>query len=137
MGRGHDRDAPQRSFGFKWDDIDFTKRRLGLNGGLVAVGYGVHQTRGKTRTSRRSIDLDTTTLDVLAGWQAFQRSTFAAVGLDPDVMSDFRARYHAVDDPAGHPGRAVSGAVGSEASIAASVVQRSRGHLRTTARGRL
>jgi integrase len=70
--------------GLKWDDIDFTKRRLGLNRGLVAIGYDLHQTRGKTRTSRRSIDLDTTTLDVLAGWQAFQHASFAAVGLDPD-----------------------------------------------------
>ena len=68
--------------GLKWDDIDFTKRRLALNRGLVAIGYDVHQTRGKTRTSRRSIDLDTTTLDVLAGWRAFQHATFAAVGLD-------------------------------------------------------
>jgi integrase len=70
--------------GLKWDDIDFTKRRLGLNRGLVAIGYDLHQTRGKTHTSRRSIDLDTTTLDVLAGWQAFQHASFAAVGLDPD-----------------------------------------------------
>jgi integrase len=51
--------------GLKWDDVDFTKRRLGLDRGLVAIGYDLHQTRGKTRTSRRSIDLDTTTLDVL------------------------------------------------------------------------
>jgi integrase len=70
--------------GLKWDDIDFTKRRLGLNRGLVAIGYDVHQTRGKTRTSRRPIDLDTTTLDVLAGWRAFQQATFAAVGLEPN-----------------------------------------------------
>ena len=70
--------------GLKWDDIDFAKRRLGLNRGLVAIGYDLHQTRGKTRTSRRSIDLDTTTLKVLAGWQAFQHASFAAVGLDPD-----------------------------------------------------
>jgi integrase len=70
--------------GLKWCDIDFTKRRLGLNRGLVAIGYDLHQTRGKTRTSRRSIDLDTTTLAVLAGWQAFQHATFSAVGLQPD-----------------------------------------------------
>ena len=70
--------------GLKWDDIDFHKRRLGLNRGLVAIGYELHQTRGKTRTSRRSIDLDTTTLDVLAGWRAFQHAEFAAVGLEPD-----------------------------------------------------
>ena len=36
--------------GLKWPDIDFNKRRLHLNRGLVAVGYEVHQTRGKTRT---------------------------------------------------------------------------------------
>jgi integrase len=70
--------------GLKWDDVDFTKRRLGLNRGLVAIGYDLHETRGKTRTSRRSIDLDTITLDVLAGWRAFQQATFAAVGLQSD-----------------------------------------------------
>jgi integrase len=70
--------------GLKWDDIDFIKRRLGLNRGLVAIGYDPHETRGKTRTSRRNIDLDTTTLDVLAGWRAFQHAEFAAVGLQPD-----------------------------------------------------
>jgi integrase len=69
--------------GLKWDDIDFTKRRLGLNRGLIAIGYDLHETRGKTRTSRRSIDLDTTTLDVLAGWRAFQHAEFTAVGLGP------------------------------------------------------
>ena len=37
--------------GLKWDDIDFNKRRLCLNRGLVAIGYELHQTRGKTRTS--------------------------------------------------------------------------------------
>jgi integrase len=70
--------------GLKWDDIDFHRRRLALNRGLVAIGYELHQTRGKTRTSRRSIDLDTTTLDVLAGWRAFQHAEFAAVGLEPE-----------------------------------------------------
>lgn len=42
--------------GLKWPDIDFKKRRLNLDRGLVAVGYEVHETRGKTKTSRRSID---------------------------------------------------------------------------------
>ena len=57
--------------GLRWPDIDFAKKRLHLNRGLVAVGYEVHQTRGKTKTARRAIALDDTTLDVLAGWQAF------------------------------------------------------------------
>jgi integrase len=68
--------------GLKWPDIDFTKRRLHLNRGLVAVGYEVQQTRGKTKTSRRNIELDPTTLAVLAGWRAFQAAEFEAVGID-------------------------------------------------------
>jgi integrase len=67
--------------GLKWPDIDFRKRRLALNRGLVAVGYELHQTRGKTRTARRNIDLDDTTLTVLKGWRAFQAAEFAAVGI--------------------------------------------------------
>ena len=68
--------------GIKWPDIDFARKRLHLNRGLVAVGYEVHQTRGKTRNARRSIALDDTTLAVLAGWKAFQTAEFAAVGID-------------------------------------------------------
>ncbi len=68
--------------GLKWPDIDFAKRRLHLNRGLVAVGYEVHQTRGKTRNARRSIALDDTTLAVLEGWRAYQAAEFAAVGID-------------------------------------------------------
>lgn len=70
--------------GLKWPDIDFTKKRLHLNRGLVAVGYEVHQTRGKTKTARRTIALDDTTLAVLAGWRAHQTAAFAAVGIAND-----------------------------------------------------
>lgn len=51
--------------GLEWPDIDFAKQRLHLNRGLVAVGYEVHQTRGKTKNARRAIALDDTTLAVL------------------------------------------------------------------------
>jgi len=70
--------------GLKWSDIDTKKRRLSLNRGLVAVGYELHQTRGKTRNARRSIDLDDTTISVLEGWRAFQAAEFAAVGITSD-----------------------------------------------------
>ena len=53
-----------------------------LNRGLVAVDYEVQQTRGKTKSSRRNISLDRTTLDVLDGWRAFQSAEFVAVGID-------------------------------------------------------
>jgi integrase len=68
--------------GLKWDDLDFEKKTISLNRGLVAVGYELHQTRGKTRNARRPIDLDATTLAVLAGWKAHQAAEFAAVGID-------------------------------------------------------
>lgn len=68
--------------GLKWPDIDFAKRRVHVNRGLIAVGYEIHQTRCKTRNSRRSVTLDDTTLTVLAGWRAYQAAEFAAVGID-------------------------------------------------------
>ena len=37
--------------GLKWEDIDFKRQRLSLNRGLVAIGYEVHQSRGKTRNA--------------------------------------------------------------------------------------
>jgi integrase len=70
--------------GLKWDDIDFQRKTISLNRGLVAVGYELHQTRGKTRNARRPIDLDDTTLTVLAGWKALRAAEFAAVGVDSD-----------------------------------------------------
>lgn len=70
--------------GLKWDDIDFKRKTISLNRGLVAIGYELHQTRGKTRNARRPIDLDRTTLAVLAGWKALQAAEFAAVGIDDD-----------------------------------------------------
>ncbi|MGI8754941.1 MAG: tyrosine-type recombinase/integrase [Acidimicrobiales bacterium] len=68
--------------GLKWPDIDVDKKRLHVNRGLVAVGYEVHQTRGKTKTARRSIDLDPTTLAGLEGWSAYRAAEFAAVDID-------------------------------------------------------
>ena len=50
--------------------------------GLIEVDYELHQTRGKTKSARRSIALDATTLAVLRGWRAFQTAEFDAVGID-------------------------------------------------------
>lgn len=70
--------------GLKWHDIDFNRQRLSLNRGLVAVCYEVHETRGKTRNARRTIDLDTTTLTILDAWQTMQRAEAAATGVELD-----------------------------------------------------
>src|SRR5690606_1031665 len=73
--------------GLKWSDLDVAKKRLSINRGLVAVGYELHESRGKTNNSRRCIDLDQTTLTVLAGWRALQAAEYTATGVkDPDWM---------------------------------------------------
>ena len=47
--------------GLRWIDIVLDVRTLSINRGLVAVGYELHESRCKTRNSRRRIDLDPTT----------------------------------------------------------------------------
>lgn len=70
--------------GLQWGDVDFDKARLAINRGLIAIGYELHQTRGKTDNARRNIDLDPTTIAVLRGWQALQAAEFAAIGINED-----------------------------------------------------
>src|SRR5680860_1360614 len=50
--------------GLRWDDIDLPRSTVSVNRGLVAVAYELHESRGKTSNSRRSIDLDATTIDI-------------------------------------------------------------------------
>jgi integrase len=76
--------------GLRWEDVDFKRKRLSLNRGLVAIGYEVHQSRGKTDNARRPIDLDPTTLSVLEAWRGLQRAEADATGvvLDGWVFTD-------------------------------------------------
>jgi integrase len=55
--------------GLRWDDVDLKKARVSVNRGLVAVAYELRESRGKTRNSRRAIDLDPTTVKVLKAWR--------------------------------------------------------------------
>ena len=57
--------------GLKWGDIDLDKATVSINRGLVAIGYELTESRGKTANSRRGIDLDPTTIDVLSAWKAW------------------------------------------------------------------
>jgi integrase len=68
--------------GLRWTDLDIKRARLSVNRGLVAVGYELHESRGKTKNSRRCIDLDPTTIEVLQAWHALQSAESAAVGID-------------------------------------------------------
>lgn len=38
---------------------------------MVAIGYELTESRGKTANARRSIDLDPTTIDILTAWKAW------------------------------------------------------------------
>jgi integrase len=69
--------------GLRWSDIDLDAGTLSINRGLVAVGYDLHESRGKTRNSRRRIDLDPTTVRVLTAWRSWQRVEREAVGASP------------------------------------------------------
>lgn len=69
--------------GLQWDDVDLDAATISVNRGLVSIGYELHESRGKTSNSRRAIDLDPTTIGVLAAWKAWQASERGAVGIEP------------------------------------------------------
>jgi integrase len=51
--------------GLRWGDVDLGGSRLSVNRSLISIGYELHESRGKTRTARRSIDLDPHTIAVM------------------------------------------------------------------------
>ena len=68
--------------GLRWDDFDEEAATVSVNRGLVAVGYDLHETRGKTANARRRIDLDPTTVDVLSSWRVWQQAEQRAAGIE-------------------------------------------------------
>lgn len=70
--------------GLRWDDVDFKKARVSVNRGLVAVAYELHESQGKTRNSRRSIDLDPTTINVMKAWRDWQAAEQEAAGVESE-----------------------------------------------------
>jgi len=68
--------------GLRWNDFDEQKATISVNRGLVAVPYELHETRGKTPRSRRRIDLDPTTVGVLAAWREWQQTEERAAGIE-------------------------------------------------------
>ena len=74
--------------GLRWGDIDLDVGRLAINRALVSVAYELHDTPGKTRSSRRSVDLDPVTVEVLRAWHK-RRSSEAGrqVGDDDRVFA--------------------------------------------------
>ncbi len=82
--------------GLSWDDLDVAKATLSINRGLVAIGYDLHETRGKTANARRRIDLDRTTIDVLNAWREWQTIEQRAVGIEPSTRMFTDGRGEAI-----------------------------------------
>jgi integrase len=60
--------------GLRWGDIELDTARMSVSRALVSVGYEVHESRGKTRTSRRCVDLDQRTIEALGQWRERRRN---------------------------------------------------------------
>lgn len=68
--------------GLHWTDFDEQAATISVNRGLIAIDYGLHETRGKTRNARRRIDLDPTTVNLLCAWRHWQQAEQRAAGVE-------------------------------------------------------
>lgn len=66
--------------GLRWSDVHLDTGRLEVTQALGAVGYQTSFSRLKTKTSRRCITLDATTVAHLARWQTEQADWLATQG---------------------------------------------------------
>lgn len=79
--------------GLKWTDLDVKRSTVSINRGRVDINYQVIETpditpqigasRGKTKSARRRIDLDPTTVAMLAAWRTWQSTERSTAGLEP------------------------------------------------------
>jgi integrase len=72
--------------GLRWGDIDFARSSLSVNRALISVAYELHESRGKTRTSQRSINLDAATIAVLNAWRDERVAELGRPLLDRDYV---------------------------------------------------
>ncbi|MGQ0826013.1 MAG: tyrosine-type recombinase/integrase [Actinomycetota bacterium] len=73
--------------GLRWCDVDLDARRLFVNRALHLVGTRPIESAVKTGHSRRSIDLDETTVSALHEWKSRQHDAPAPAGPDDWVFS--------------------------------------------------
>lgn len=62
--------------GLRWRDIDLDNQRLSITRTIVCVNGRMHHSTGKTTSASRTIDLDGTTVDLLARWRDDHRDRF-------------------------------------------------------------
>ena len=70
--------------GLRWDDIDLDAARLSVRHAVLNVAYELVIADVKTPTSRRTIDLDRRTIDVLRQWRQVHLEEQMALGRRPD-----------------------------------------------------
>ncbi len=74
--------------GLRWGDIDLGAGRLSISRALVSVGYVLHDSPGKTRMSRRAVDLDALAIEVLRAWRVRREDeSYSPVGDDDYVFA--------------------------------------------------
>ncbi len=91
--------------GLRWADVDFDTACLSVTRSLVSVGYELYETRGKSRTARRCINLDPATIDVLHRWRdqrAGEDPEFDAGDAEGRVLQPARRHADPSTSPVGH-----------------------------------
>lgn len=70
--------------GLRWDDVDLDAARISVRHAVLNVAYELVLADVKTKTSRRTIDLDARTVAVLRAWRKTQLEERMALGSRPD-----------------------------------------------------
>ena len=86
--------------GLRWGDVDLDTARISVQHSVVNVAYELVLADVKTKTSRRTIDLDARTVAVLRAWRKAQLEERLALGRRPD---DDGIVFAALDGRPTHP----------------------------------
>ncbi len=86
--------------GLRWDDVDLDAARISVRHAVLNVAYELILADVKTKSSRRTIDLDPRTVAVLRGWRKAQLEERLALGRRPD---DDGIVFAALDGGPTHP----------------------------------
>ncbi len=90
------------ALGLQWNDVDMNLSRLAIRRSRVAVGYEVLEAEPKTRSARRSVSLDSTTVRALVTHRRHQREERLAAG---PAWIESEYLFTTEDGSPLHPGR--------------------------------
>ena len=80
-------------FGLKWSDLDIARSRLSISRSLQNVGGKPVEFGVKTRTSRRTVELDHHTRDILARWRRRLQRDLLPHGADDWMFCNVHGRF--------------------------------------------